>query len=282
VVAQKPRDCIIQLQKSYRFADNSGIAVVSRAVRKNDADAVVAAFREGKYPDLVWADPQTGGVLPQRVKLDIVTGFRGYLEEVKSLRTQVMADSTQRLMRVFNLFDQFRVLCAVREGSYGVAGLNLLAETILKEEGLLRLDKKWYFGRPVLIRRNDYNLRLFNGDVGLYLPDIVAGSDSRVTFPGSEGEFRLFHPLRLPVLETVFAMTVHQSQGSEFDEIILILPDLDSPVLTRELLYTAVTRARRKVTLLSSEHVLRLAMARVTERTSGLADALWGHVSQVS
>ncbi|MBF0476756.1 MAG: exodeoxyribonuclease V subunit alpha [Deltaproteobacteria bacterium] len=276
VVGQRSQDCIIQLQKSYRFAEDSGIAVVSRAVGNNDADTVVAAFKEGKYPDLVWADLQAGEALPQIVKLDIVKGYRGYLEEVKRLRSQAMADSTRNLQKIFNLFDEFRILCAVREGPYGVAGLNLLTETLLEEAGLLRRDNKWYSGRPALIRRNDYNLGLFNGDVGIYLPDMVAGSDSRAVFPGSQGAFRLFHPLRLPVLETVFAMTVHQSQGSEFDEILLILPDQDSPVLTRELLYTAITRARRKVTLWSSEHVLRLAMARATERISGLSDALWG------
>ncbi|MBF0551824.1 MAG: ATP-binding domain-containing protein, partial [Deltaproteobacteria bacterium] len=276
VVGPMSQDCIIQLQKSYRSADDGGIAVVSRAVRHNDADAVVAAFKEGKYPDLVWANLQAGDVLPQIVKVDIVKGFRDYLQAVESLRSQVMAEATWKLQKLFNLFDQFRILCAVREGPHGVARLNLLAETVLEDEGLLRRDKKWYLGRPALIRRNDYNLGLFNGDVGIYLPDIVAGSDARAVFPGSEGAFRLFHPLRLPVLETVFAMTVHQSQGSEFDEILLILPDLDSPVLTRELLYTAITRARRKVTLWSSEPVLRLAMARATERTSGLSDALWG------
>jgi exodeoxyribonuclease V alpha subunit len=136
--------------------------------------------------------------------------------------------------------------------------------------------RRWYVGRPVLIKRNDYSLRLFNGDVGIFLPDVLSGSDHRVFFPGPEGTFRSFLPQRLPEHETVFAMTVHKSQGSEFDEVLLILPNRDSPIMTRELVYTAITRARKRVTVLASEQVLRQAVLRSTERLSGLSDALWG------
>jgi len=123
--------------------------------------------------------------------------------------------------------------------------------------------------------RNDYHLDLFNGDSGVVWPDPEAGQQLRVYFPGAEGELKRFHPLRIPEHETLYAMTVHKSQGSEFDELLLILPDRDVPVLTRELIYTAVTRARHKVTIWGPEEILRAAISRRTERASGLRDELW-------
>jgi len=150
-----------------------------------------------------------------------------------------------------------------------------MAEEVLHTAGLLARGGKWTPGRPVLILRNDYNLRLFNGDVGIVLPYVGAGLEYRVFFRGPEGTFRALHPARLPEHETVFAMTVHKSQGSEFDKVLLVLPDRDSQVLTRELIYTAVTRARKGVSIHGSEAVLRSALSRSTERLSGLSDTLW-------
>ena len=134
----------------------------------------------------------------------------------------------------------------------------------------------WYAGRPVLITRNHYPLGLFNGDIGVTLPD-QEDADGRlaVFFPGSSGEVRRFQPYQLPQHETVYAMTVHKSQGSEFDEVLFILPDRDFPVLTRELIYTALTRARKKISIWGSRTIIRNAIARQIERTSGLRDALW-------
>ncbi len=131
-------------------------------------------------------------------------------------------------------------------------------------------------GRPVLITRNDYSLGLFNGDVGLTLPAPDSNKkDLYVYFPGSSGQLRRFLPHRLPEHETVFAMTVHKSQGSEFDDVLLILPEKDYPVLTRELIYTAITRARQNISIWGIEGVVRAAVSRKIERTSGLRDALW-------
>ena len=270
------RDCIIELQKSYRFSGESGIALFSAKVKQNDDEGGVAVLRAGVHADLAWTEMGSCAHLGRTIREHVITGFRSYLEKVGELAGPDGDDPDRRLQRVFEAFEGFRILCAVREGFCGVNALNRLTEEILDEEGFLERDRKWYLGRPVLIQRNDYTLRLFNGDVGLYLPDILTGAEPRVFFPGAEGTFRSFHPQRLPGHETVWAMTVHKSQGSEFDVILLVLPDRESPVMSRELVYTAVTRARKQVTVLGSEPVLRQAILCSTRRLSGLSDALWG------
>jgi len=156
-----------------------------------------------------------------------------------------------------------------------VVAINLLVEQILREEKLIKPDTNWYPGRPVLITRNDYNLRLFNGDMGIVLPDPSANDDLRVFFLATEGTLRKFHPFRLPQHETVYAMTVHKSQGSEFGKVLLLLPDRESPVLTRELIYTSITRAKEGVEIWGAEDIFCTAVSRCIERSSGLRDALW-------
>jgi exodeoxyribonuclease V alpha subunit len=134
-----------------------------------------------------------------------------------------------------------------------------------------------------LITRNHYPLGLFNGDIGVTLPDAAAGDHQlAVFFAGQNGSVRRFQPYQLPEHATVYAMTVHKSQGSEFDEVLLILPDSDFPILTRELIYTALTRARKKISIWGSRAIIGKAIARKIERTSGLRDALWGVKKQMS
>ena len=131
-------------------------------------------------------------------------------------------------------------------------------------------------GQPVMVTRNDYNLRLFNGDVGVILPDRDRNNSLRVFFREDAGSMRDIGLSMLPEHETVYAMTVHKSQGSEFNRVLIILPDRDSPLLTRELLYTAITRAREKVEIWGKKEVFLGAINRRIKRTSGLAAKLWG------
>ncbi len=279
---EKARDCIVELKKSYRFSGESGIALLSEKVRQNDAEGAMALLRAGVHVDLAWGEMGSCSHLGRTVRKHVIGGFSGYLQKVGELGDFSGDAANDRIQEVFDAFEAFRILCAVREGFCGVNALNRLTEEILVGEGFLERDRKWFPGRPVLIQRNDYTLRLFNGDVGLYLPDILTGAEPRVFFPGAEGTFRSFHPQRLPEHETVWAMTVHKSQGSEFDEILLVLPDRESPVMSRELVYTAITRAREKVTVLGTEQVLRQAILRSTRRLSGLSDALWGNTAIMS
>lgn len=256
------QDCIVQLQKNFRFGGKSGIGAVAHAVNAGDAHLASILLSSGKHDDIERRDLPRPDALPGAIKDAIIEGFAGYLK-------------AKNPSEIFRLFDRFRILCALRQGPYGVIFLNSIIEQILKDEGLIESDKIWYSGRPVMITSNDYNMRLFNGDVGIVMPDTGAGNDLRTFFPAADGSLRKFHPLRLPEHETVYAMTVHKSQGSEFDKVLLLLPDKDYPVLTRELTYTGITRAKESVKIWANEDVFRAAVSRRTERMSGLRDALW-------
>jgi exodeoxyribonuclease V alpha subunit len=256
-------DSIVRLTKSYRFGRESGIASVSRSVNEGKAGEAVQVLHGKIYEDLSWKP------------LPPLKSLAGALKEraAEAFYDLFKVNDPEAL---FRRLDRFRVLCALREGPFGVNAVNLLMERIFRERGLIRGREKWYRGRPVLITRNDYNLHLYNGDVGLVLPDPGAGGDLRVFFQAPDGTLRTFHPVRLPEHETVYALTVHKSQGSEFDRVLFILPDRDSPVLTRELIYTGITRARERAEVWGEENVFRRAVARRTIRLSGLRDALWG------
>jgi exodeoxyribonuclease V alpha subunit len=220
-------------------------------------------MKSGSYGDIQWKEFPRTDVLPAVLKDRIIEGFSAYLKETDPAKA-------------FDLFNRFRILCALREGPHGIHYMNLLIEQVLKDEGLIKRDGRWYAGRPVMITRNDYNLRLFNGDVGITLPDPKLGNELRVFFPAPDGSMRTFPPLRLPDHETVYAMTVHKSQGSEFDQVLFLMPDRSVPVLTRELVYTAITRAKERVEVWGKEEVFKGAISRRIERLSGLRDALWG------
>src|SRR5439155_17511892 len=145
---------------------------------------------------------------------------------------------------------------------------------MLREMGSLEGSGRYHAGEPVIIVRNDYDVGLFNGDLGIVLPDKTSG-ELRVFFRGEEGDVLNFAPGRLPAHEPAFALTVHKSQGSEFRDALLILPERDAPMLTRELLYTGVTRVGETVEVWAMEQTLRQTIERRIERRSGLMDLLW-------
>ncbi|MGA2402303.1 MAG: exodeoxyribonuclease V subunit alpha, partial [Syntrophobacteraceae bacterium] len=256
------RDSIIQLRRSYRFGAVSGIGEVSRAVNEGDGIRAMELMKSGSSADIQWKELPRPETMPAVFKERIIEGFSPYLLEPDPAKA-------------FDLFNKFRILCALREGPHGVHHMNLLVEQTLRDEGLIHRDGRWYAGRPVMITRNDYNLRLFNGDVGITLPDPKLENELRVFFPAPDGSMRTFPPLRLPEHETVYAMTVHKSQGSEFDHVLFLMPDRSVPVLTRELVYTAITRAREKVEVWGKEEVFKAAISRRIERISGLREGLW-------
>ena len=249
--------CLLTLHRNYRFPAGSAIHRLSTAINAGDPDAALAALRE---PAEVTARPLPA---PGELAATLAPILLAAWPE------QLSRDPAEMLARLA----RFRILCAVREGPYGVHHFNELAEEILTHAGRLTGTGTHYAGRPILITRNDHALRLFNGDVGILLPGADGGL--RAFFPAPDGGVRSFPPARLPVHETVFAMTVHKSQGSEFASVLLVLPERDSPVLTRELLYTGLTRAREHAALWFNETIFRQAVARRVERHSGLRDALW-------
>ncbi len=256
------QDCIVVLKKSFRFTDDSAIGKLSRSVNCGDVEKVLDVLQTSPM-QVSWIETQGRKDLIKTLAKKLIQGYSEYLKT---------ADPHIALER----FNRFKILCAVNIGPLGVKAVNRLAEQILSREGLIQPEQDWYLGRPVLITRNDYSLGLFNGDMGLTLPAPDSNNkDLHVYFPGSSGQLRRFLPHRLAEHETVFAMTVHKSQGSEFDDVLLILPEKDYPVLTRELIYTAITRARRNISIWGTEEVVRAAVSRKIERTSGLRDALW-------
>ena len=177
---------------------------------------------------------------------------------------------------LFDALGRFRVLCAEREGPRGVVAINHFVGQHFRRTLDHPLDpgsrSEWYPGRPVMMLRNDRVLKLSNGDVGIVLPD--ASEALMAYFPDSDGGFRAVAPLRLPEHETAFATTVHKAQGSEFGEVAFVLPERGARVISRELIYTGLTRCRRSVTLWATEAVLREGIARRAQRWSGLAARL--------
>ncbi len=252
------KDCIVRLQKSYRFESQKGIGALSQFVNSGEADHAIDVLQSDQYPDVTWHD-LTDHILP-----DILHEF-GKISDSKNIA------------ELFNQFERFRILCALREGPFGVKAINAQVEQFIKRKNNIKQNELWYAGQPILITENDYSLNLFNGDLGIVFPNDDNDNELRVFFPGPDGALRKLRPFRLPVYEIAYAITVHKSQGSEFDKVIMILPDKDSPILSRELLYTGITRAAKQVEIWSNEQVFRAAVSRKTKRTSGLRDAVWDY-----
>lgn len=256
------KDSVVELKKNYRFGIESGIRAVSLAVNQGDGNLALRILKSGEYDDIRWKALPEPNALYSVLRENVLHWFKPYLE-------------TADPIEIFSLFGRFRILCALRKGPYGVSAQNLLVEQVLRDENLIDTDKRWYRGRPVMITKNDYNLGLFNGDIGIILPDPETDHTLRAFFLSPDWALRSFLPVRLPDHETVYAMTVHKSQGSEFDKALLILPDRHTPVLTRELIYTGITRAKKSIEVWGTERIFVEGVSQRIERSSGLRDGLW-------
>ena len=251
---------LVVLDKNYRFGNESNIFALCNAVREGEIERALKILNSGERPDVISGRTPPPVQVTERLRQRVIAGYSAYLRA---------PDPAEALKE----FKKFRVLCALRTGPYGVESLNRTIEKILREERLVTGTQTTYAGMPILITQNDYQLRLYNGDIGILLPDPADGS-LLAWFIGEDGGIRRVPPARLPEYEPAFVMTVHKSQGSEFDNVLLILPDKESPVLTRELIYTGLTRARSRVEVWFQESVLRAAIARTIQRGSGLRDRL--------
>ena len=263
----KIQDVIVELKQSFRFPKGSGIGRFSRAVKKGDADQAIALLQNADRPTIKWEKIRSSKDLHRALG---AVAVEHYAKPFQTDDPSLALDS----------FNRFKILCAVKKGPLGVEAINKSIEQILEREGFInaetRADNIYYKGQPILITRNDYNHDLFNGDMGVIMPvESAYDHELNLFFPGTLAGTKRLPLYQLPPNETAYAMTVHKSQGSEFDDVVLVLPDQDFPVLTRELLYTAVTRARRNVLIWGSEPILRNMISRKIERTSGLRDALW-------
>ena len=264
---------VVTLDRVYRFDEGSAIGILARAINQGDADAVIDLLRHG---------PAGTGAAVQWIRPEDDATVAGVTDQVVAHAADLVdvaraGDAATAL----GLVGRLKVLCATRRGQLGVEDWNRTVERRLRATG--RMRSRWSAGRPVMVTANDYLNGVFNGDVGVVVrADPVraaatgAGARARrvqVAFEAG-GEPRRLDTSRLDRVETQWAMTIHKSQGSEFDHVVVTLPPPPSPILTRELLYTAVTRARHRVTLVATEDAVRAAVARPVARASGLADRL--------
>lgn len=286
---------IVMLRHSRRFGSGSGIGRLARAVNQGDAQTARATLAAGADDLHVL---RLSGEQDRALERLIIEGLgggeprpQGYAHYLQVMQAQRPAPDAEAQVwdgwaaNVLAAFDQFQLLCAVRKGAWGVEALNERIAEALVRRNLLEQAHGWYEGRPVLVTRNDYSLGLMNGDIGIALrlpeppesPDAPVREVLRVVFPRNDGSGVLRHvlPSRLSAVETVFAMTVHKSQGSEFAHCALILPDSLNPVLTKELVYTGITRARHWFSLIESRSgIFEQAVLRRVQRRSGLRGAL--------
>jgi len=253
-------DAVGLLRVSYRFAGDSGIGELARRVNSGEGEAALQLFEAKHYRDIAWLDAGENGL--EHACLDwAVERYTRYLQ----------ADNVRAALRAF---EQTRVLAAVQGGPFGVVEINRRIAERLQALGLIRGGEE-YHGKPVMVTANDYEAGLFNGDIGLLWR---AEDDSlRAWFVFTGDELRSVSIRQLPEHSCAYALTVHKSQGSEFDEVLLVLPPADSPVLTRELVYTGITRARNRVIIQGERQAFMQGCQRRVQRTSALAEKLgWG------
>jgi exodeoxyribonuclease V alpha subunit len=258
------QNSLIELTRNYRFSVQSSISRLSHTIKEGNGDAALSVMKDTDDDSCRWSPLPPASELSGMIK-EIIKNFKRYFYHI---------GNNEEYESLFDIFDGFRVLCALRHGPYGAIEMNRLCEEMLYSQGVISAQESFYPGRPVMITVNDYAMKLFNGDTGFILPDAERQGELSAFFRNSDGGLRRISPFRLPEHETLYAMTVHKSQGSEFDDVLLILPDYDAPMLTRELIYTAVTRARKTVTIMGREDIFTGAVSRRLKRSSGLRDAL--------
>ncbi|MBS1197683.1 MAG: exodeoxyribonuclease alpha subunit [Proteobacteria bacterium] len=270
------RDSVVWFSESHRFADTSGIGRLAAQIRAGQGTEACGWLAQQGDETVGWLQDGEAQLAPE-TRQAILAGFAPYLRALEGIKPGLEAASVEFLPEIFATFDQFRVLCALRETPRGVRAINALVEKQVRQRmaiGLPEMGGAWYAGRPVMVTCNDHAQKLYNGDIGICLPD--ERGVTMVYFPASAGGFRAILPVRLPEHESAFAMTVHKAQGSEFNEVFLLLPAEPNRVVTRELLYTGITRAAKQVTLVGSQQVLLSACANPTRRHSGLIDRMRG------
>ena len=253
---------IVVLDRGHRFG--GAIAELAEAIRRGDGDATIELLRAGA-DDVTWIDGDAARPeMFARVRAGAVQAATAVLHAARAGESA----------RALDALGTFRILCAHRRGPYGVATWTARVQGWLESEVPgFSVAERWYVGRPLLVTENDYELGLHNGDTGV----VVQGPEGRVLASFARGgEPAPYSPSRLGAVDTVYAMTIHKSQGSQFDAAAVLAPESGSRILTRELLYTAATRARRHLLLVGPEQTIRAAVARPVARASGLGARLWG------
>jgi exodeoxyribonuclease V alpha subunit len=266
---------IITLQKNWRFSKDSNIGQLANAANQGDSKTLLTLLRDEAKPDCKLLAPSiiTGNQIPS----ELTSPWDSYFK--------VLNNPNSNITEIFEAFNQYRILCALRRGLNGSTIMSSRIESALAKQGQIKSKnsfaqtQNWYHGRPVMITQNSYIKGLFNGDTGITL---IRNGEVKVYFPESDhdkeqGSYKSIAPVRLPAFETTWAMTIHKSQGSEFNNVALILPHEVMPLLTRQLIYTGITRAKENVSIVASEAVLnagvKTEMVRATRISHKLFDA---------
>lgn len=267
-------DAVVWLSRSHRFAADSALGRLAAALVRGQAAPAMACLQDGGE-ELALVEASGSGLSPQEFQ-QLEAGYAPYRQALQQWQA-----GERDLAPLFAAFDRYRILCATRRGERGVEALNERLCASLRTPGSSAHagPSAPFPGQPLMILRNDPATQLFNGDIGIALED---EEGLGVYFPDGAGvgagagakSYRRLAPTRLPLWETAFALTVHKSQGSEFAAVALVLPAQDSPLLTRELIYTAVTRARTKVQVLARAELLQQAIVRQVRREGGLGERL--------
>ena len=260
------QDCIIELKQNYRFTDDSGLNMLSRAVKNMEWENIELLVSNQSDSDIQFHTlHRTKKMISDMIAI-FVESYREYLEAA--------VEDGGNPEKIFEMFERFQILCAMRIGIWGVEQINRLLEKSFADLGLIHFGATHYEGQPVMVVQNNYQMKLFNGDIGIILRDQTNDKKLKACFRDKTEGIRKIALEKLPSHETVWAMTVHKSQGSEFDRIALILSDADNPVLTKELVYTGITRARFSAGIWANHNILRKAIKNPITRHSGLTDAL--------
>lgn len=261
-------DHLCSLRQSYRFNSLSGIGQLAKEINQAQGHVNLSLFEQ--YQDIEFKplqdeDQHNLSIIVERA----VQCYQQYLQLIRQL--DPINVSSQQLALIFSLFKTYRFLTALRVGEYGVENLNYQIALRLKQKGLVhfRYPRDWYLGKPIMVMENDSQVGLYNGDIGIALVDQFGRG--KVWFEIGDNQFKAVITSRIPKHESAFVMTVHKSQGSEFDHTLLILPTKFSPLLSKELVYTAVTRAKNKFTVFSTEVIWKSAIKNKVQRQSGLA-----------
>lgn len=246
-------DCIVFLTKSYRFGEDSGIQKLAQAINRGDSVEVLRILKDPDFRDVALINPSRKSI-DELIDRFAIQHFEEY--KIKN-QDQRMEEANRK-----------KILCAIRKSDLGVEQLNRWSEHRIKSKNNLLTTSEWYDGRPVMATRNDALLRIKNGEIGLYSED-----QQSVVFEGEENI--AVSPARLSGYEPAFAITIHKSQGSEFEDVAIVLPNKENSILSKEILYTAVTRARRNTLIIAHEQIITKTILRSVSRQSGVRNKLW-------
>jgi exodeoxyribonuclease V alpha subunit len=256
-------ESIFELTKSFRFVGDQGIGRLAKAVNECDVDGALSILRNDPSKELSWYETSNPGE-DQHLKDAVKEWLSAYYELLRKYR-----EGDEK--KVFDSFNSVRLLTPLRSGTDDVSTMNQRIVEWMRKWGMIRGRAEWYLGRPVMVLENNYTLNLFNGDIGI---TVERESGTSVVFPGTDNTWRHMAPGRIPVTEPAFATTIHKSQGSEFDTVLMLIPESDNPVINKNLLYTGITRAKKHCKIWGSENAIRAAILRMPQKASGLGERL--------